>query len=288
MTATPWTDRYFRSRDGLRLYYRDYAGPGSGPPPVLCLPGLTRNSRDFEVLAPRLALTRRVVCPDLRGRGRSDQDRDWRNYHAGTYVEDLLQLLADAAVERLVLIGTSLGGLLSMAIASMHPARVAGVVLNDIGPDIASEGRERIATYVGRHAPVRNWDEAVAQVRAIYGLALPGFTDADWLAYARRSYSEVDGVPRLDVDPMIGEAVRAAANAGAPDLWPVFRALRTIPALAIRGASSDILTAATFERMAQEKPDLQRVTVPNRGHAPLLEEPECLAALDAFLARCSA
>jgi pimeloyl-ACP methyl ester carboxylesterase len=158
------------------------------------------------------------------------------------------------------------------------------VILNDIGPEVAKAGLGRIASYVGRHAPVRNWDEAVAQVRATYGVAIPGASDAEWSAFARRSYTEVDGVPRLDMDPMIGEAVRHAPVDTAPDLWPVFAALRPIPALAIRGAASDVLTVETFDHMAREKPDLLRVTVPGRGHPPLLDEPECVDAIDNFLA----
>lgn len=282
MTHAPCIERRYRSRDGLQLFYREYAGPGGDLPPVLCLPGLTRNSRDFEIVAPRLARHRRVLCADLRGRGRSDHDPHWRNYQPAVYVDDLLLLLQVAGVERFALLGTSLGGLLSMGIASLHPARVAGVALNDIGPEVQVEGRERIARYVGRNAPVSSWDEAVDQVRAIYGFALPGLTDEQWRAHARRSYTEVDGVPRLDADPMIGEAVREAGRGETPDLWPVFRALRGIPVLAIRGETSDILSVETFDRMAEEKPDLQRANVPNRGHTPLLDEPESLAALDAF------
>jgi pimeloyl-ACP methyl ester carboxylesterase len=288
MTTTNWADRYYVSADGLRLHYRDYAGPGSALPPVLCLPGLTRNSRDFETVAPRIARSRRVLCADLRGRGYSQHDPNWQNYHLGTYVADLFALFADAGVERLVLLGTSLGGILSMVISATRPQAVAGVILNDVGPEVASEGLERISKYVGRHAPVSNWDEAVAQVRATYEFAVPGLSDEQWLAYARRSFSEVDGAPRLDVDPMIGEAVRAAPSAAAPDLWALYASLRSIPTLAIRGATSDILSLATFERMAREKPDLERVTVPNRGHTPMLDEPECVAAIDAFLERCRA
>jgi pimeloyl-ACP methyl ester carboxylesterase len=285
MTKTPWVDRYYVSGDGLRLHYRDYAGPESARSAVLCLPGLTRNSRDFETVAPRIARERRVLCADLRGRGYSQHDPNWRNYHPGTYVADLAALLVDAGVERVVLLGTSLGGILSMVISATRPQAVAGVILNDVGPEIAPEGLQRIATYVGRHPPVSNWDEAVAQVRATYGLALPDLRDDEWLAYARRCYSEVDGVPRLDVDPMIGEAVRAAPAAAAPDLWPVYAMLRPIPTLAIRGATSDILSMETFDRMAREKPDLETVTVPGRGHTPLLVEPECVAAISGFLAR---
>jgi pimeloyl-ACP methyl ester carboxylesterase len=287
MTTTDWADRYYVSGDGLRLHYRDYPGPGSALPPVLCLPGLTRNSRDFETVAPRIARSRRVLCADLRGRGYSQHDPNWQNYHPGTYIADLFALLADAGVERLVLLGTSLGGILSMMISATRPSAIAGVILNDVGPEVAPEGLARISKYVGRHAPVANWDEAVTQVRETYEFAMPGLSDEQWLTHARRSFSEVDGVPRLDVDPMIGEAVRAAPTTAAPDLWPLFAALRAIPTLAIRGATSDILSVATFERMARERPDLERVTVPNRGHTPLLDEPECVAAIDVFLQTCS-
>ena len=285
MTSNAWQDRYYTSADGLRLYYRDYVSPDSSRLPVLCLPGLTRNSRDFETVAPRIAQGRRVLCADLRGRGRSQHDPKWQNYHPGTYLADLAQLLSEAGADRVVLLGTSLGGILSMLISATQPAVVAGVVLNDVGPEVAPEGLQRIAAYVGRHTPVTSWTEAAEQVRSTYGLALPGLGDEEWLAFARRSYTEVGGVPRLDMDPMIGEAVRAAPAAAAPDLWPLFAALRPVPTLAIRGEISDVLSVQTFDRMAAEKPDLERLTVPGRGHPPLLDEPECVAAIDAFLSR---
>jgi pimeloyl-ACP methyl ester carboxylesterase len=280
------SERYVNSNDGLRLFYRDYAAAtDTGRLPVICLPGLTRNSRDFEHVAPRLQRERRVLTPDLRGRGWSQHDPNWQNYHPGTYLADIARVLEDAGVQRGVLLGTSLGGILSMLLAAAQPQTVAGIILNDVGPEVAAEGLARISTYVGRHAPVTNWDEAVETIRATYGFALPDLSDADWLVHARRSYSEVGGVPRLDMDPMIGEAVRRAPAAAASDLWPLFAALRPIPALALRGATSDILSVATFERMQREKPDLECVTVPNRGHVPLLDEPECIAAIDAFMAR---
>lgn len=285
MTGETWQDRYFTSADGLRLYYRDYASPGSTRLPVLCLPGLTRNSRDFEVVAPRIAQGRRVLCADLRGRGRSQHDPNWRNYHPATYVADLARLLDDAGAPRVVVLGTSLGGILAMLISATTPAAAAGVILNDVGPEVAPEGLQRIAAYVGRNAPVTSWADAAAQARDTYGIAFPGLGDDDWLAFARRSYSDVDGVPRLDMDPKIGEAVRAAPATAAPDLWPLFIALRRIPTLAIRGEISDVLSVRTFDRMADEHPDLERLTVPGRGHPPLLDEPECVAAIGAFLAR---
>jgi len=285
LSGTAWTDRYFTSADGLRLYYRDYPAAEPGRLPVLCLPGLTRNARDFESPALRIQRTRRVLCADLRGRGRSQYDPNFLNYHPGTYVGDLARLLADAGVERVILFGTSLGGILSMLIAAGSPRVPAGVILNDIGPEVAPEGLQRIASYVGRHGPVSNWQEAAAQMRSMYGVAMPDASDADWLAFAKRSYTEVNGVPVLDVDPGVGEAVRAAPAGAAPDLWPVYAALRPVPTLAIRGELSDVLSVATFERMQGEKPDLRRVTVPRRGHPPLLDEPECVVAIDEFLAQ---
>jgi pimeloyl-ACP methyl ester carboxylesterase len=279
-----WRERQYASADGLRLHYRDYPADAAGRLPVLCLPGLTRNCRDFESTALRLQRTRRVLTPDLRGRGRSQHDPDWRNYHPGTYLADLALLLADAGVPRVVLLGTSLGGILSMLIAATSPHVPAAVILNDIGPDVDPAGAQRIASYVGRHAPVRNWADAAAQMREMYQVAMPEAQESDWMAFARRSYTEVDGAPRLDVDPAIGEAVRAAPAGAAPDLWPVYASLRPLPALAFRGELSDVLSPATFDRMAREKPDLQRVTVARRGHPPLLDEPECVAAIDAFLA----
>jgi pimeloyl-ACP methyl ester carboxylesterase len=286
MTAGPGTERYFSSADGLRLFYREFEPQRpAGRMPVLCLPGLTRNSRDFIHVAEHVRRERRVLCADLRGRGRSQHDPNWLNYHPGTYLADIGLLLRDAGVERCVLLGTSLGGILSMLLAAANPPLVAGVVLNDVGPEVAPEGLARIASYVGRHAPPATWDEAVATVRATYEIGMPGLTHEQWAAYARRSYSDVNGVPYLDMDPMIGEAVRSAPAAAAPDLWPLYAALRPVPTLALRGATSDILSPATFERMQLEKPDLVRVEVPRRGHTPQLDEPECVQAIDEFLAR---
>ena len=285
LSGTAWIDRYFTSADGLRLYYRDYPAAEPGRLPVLCLPGLTRNCRDFEGSALRIQQTRRVLSPDLRGRGRSQYDPNFMNYHPGTYVGDLARLLADAGVDRVILFGTSLGGILSMLIAAGTPRVPAAVILNDVGPEVAPEGLQRIASYVGKHAPVRSWQEAAEQMRSMYGVAMPDAGDADWMAFARRSYSEMDGMPVLDVDRGVGEAVRAAPAGAAPDLWPLYAALKPVPTLAIRGALSDVLSAATFDRMQREKPDLQRLTVARRGHPPLLDEPECVAAIDEFLAK---
>jgi pimeloyl-ACP methyl ester carboxylesterase len=284
-TATTFREQRWAAADGLELYSRDYNTAGADAPAVLCLPGLTRNSRDFEALAPHLATRYRVVCPDLRGRGYSARDPVWQNYQPATYIADLSGLLRALGVKRAAIVGTSLGGLLAMIMASVAPAAVAGVVLNDIGPEVDPAGVARIRGYAGQLPPVRNWDEAAAQLRQVFGSAWPDLPAARWAELARRSYREdPSGTPVLDCDPGVGAAMRAAPAEPA-DLWPVYAALKAVPTLAIRGALSDILSVATFERMQREKPDLERLTVAGRGHVPLLDEPECLAAIDAFLAR---
>jgi pimeloyl-ACP methyl ester carboxylesterase len=278
-----YSERYYRSHDGLELYYRDYAPQGARPLlPVLCLPGLTRNSRDFAVLADWLRERgRRVLVADLRGRGRSQHDPNWHNYHPGSYLVDVQALLEHAGAPRALFIGTSLGGLLSMLTALTHPATIAGAVINDIGPELEPEGLERIRGYVGRGRPLGSWEDAVLAARAINAHAFPDLDDAQWLAFARRLFREQDGGLVADYDPMIGEAARMAPVAPV-DLWPAFRALGPLPALALRGAHSDILSATTLQRMQREKPDLRVVTIANRGHAPLLDEPDALAALHSY------
>lgn len=275
----------WRSHDGLRLYARVYAGPTAGAPSVLCLHGLTRNSRDFEELAPHLQRCYRVIVPDLRGRGCSARDPQIQNYQPATYLQDVLALLGALGAQRAAIIGTSLGGMLAMMLGFSQPGRVAGMVLNDVGPEIDPVGVERIKQYAGRLPPAHTWSVAVAQTRRMFGDAWPDLAEDRWLTLARRGFREdAAGVVEADADPGIGEALRAAP-AAPPDLWPLWQALREVPTLAIRGAHSDILSAATFARMKRENPGLQQLEVANRGHVPLLDEPECVAALDAFLSR---
>jgi pimeloyl-ACP methyl ester carboxylesterase len=277
----------WQSHDGLRLYARVYDAPGAGAPTVLCLHGLTRNSRDFEDLAPHLQRLYRVIVPDLRGRGFSARDPQLQNYQPAIYVQDILALLAAVDAPRVAVIGTSLGGMLAMMLSFSHPARIAGIVLNDVGPEIDPVGIERIKQYAGKLPPARTWSEAAAQTKTVYGDAWPDLAPDRWHALARRGYREnAAGMVEADADPNIGEALRAAP-AAALDLWPLWNALRNVPTLAIRGARSDILSAATFAHMKRENPNLQRLVVANRGHVPLLDEPECIAALDAFLSEIS-
>jgi pimeloyl-ACP methyl ester carboxylesterase len=277
-------DFFYQSTDGLRLYCAVYSAQSTDGLPVLCLPGLTRNSRDFAKLAARLSRQHPVLAIDLRGRGLSAWDADSAHYELATYVRDVWALLDCKGVDRFVAIGTSLGGLMAMTMADMDPRRLAGAVLNDIGPEIDPTGLRRIADYVGRLPPVRDWSEAIAQTKNVYGPALPGLSDEQWSYFARCGYREnAAGAPVPDVDPGIATAFKRR-DTSEPDLWPLFRRL-TVPMLVIRGGLSDILSCGTLSRMIQEKPGLSHVTLAQRGHTPLLDETECLTAIDEFLMR---
>lgn len=281
---TSYKEVRFTSRDGLSLYYRDY-GSASDAVPVLCLPGMTRNSKDFEDLAPHLARTRRVLAADLRGRGRSDSDPNIKNYNARTYADDLWQLLDHAGAAHVAVVGTSLGGILAMLLATQKPGRIRGAVLNDIGPVLEPAGLERISDYVNDAPQVSTWDQAADAVRAANAAFYPGFGPDDWAKFARRVFVEdQDGGLRPDCDPGVGKAMQAAGG-GPTEMWPVFEGLKPIPALVLRGELSDLLSEDGVDRMVEQKPDLQRVTIPRRGHVPDLSEPESLAAIDAFFSR---
>lgn len=275
---------YYQSTDGLRLFYREF-GADNSVTPVICLPGLTRNSRDFIEFAEHLAGDRRVLAPDFRGRGFSEHDQNWENYHPLTYVQDVWTLLDKLGVDKVIVIGTSLGGLCAMVMAAQAAERVAGVVMNDIGPEINPAGIERVQAYTGKTPPVKSWDEAAAQAKEIYGEWLPGLDDAAWHKLAWRGFREdANGIPRLDIDPNIGEAVRKVGPQKG-DPWALFDALHDIPVVLLWGVMSDILTIDIVEKMRARKPDLEVVEVADRGHVPLLDEPECLAAIEGLLSR---
>ena len=274
---------WFDSHDGLRLYSRVYAAAADSPV-VLCLHGLMRNSRDFGELAAHLAARYRVIVPDMRGRGFSARDPNFNNYQIPVYLQDVLTLLAGLGAARVSIIGTSMGGLMAMLLAATHPKLVSRIVLNDVGPQVDPAGLERIRGYAGQAAPVRSWPEAIAQLRADYAAAWPNLSDARWDEIARLSYrANAQGVPEVDADPLIREPLKSSA-AAAPDLWPLWRSLARVPILVIRGAHSDILSVQTLARMQREQPGLQALTVADRGHAPLLDEPGCVAAIERFLA----
>jgi pimeloyl-ACP methyl ester carboxylesterase len=283
--SAPYTESFGTTLDGLRLYTRVYETQRPGAATVLCLHGLTRNSRDFEDLAPHLQHHYRVIVPDLRGRGLSARDPNPQNYQPAIYIQDIVALLDSLNAARVTVIGTSLGGLLAMMLGVGHRSRIAGIVLNDIGPEADPAGIERIKGYAGRLPPPKDWSDAIAQTKSMFGDAWPNLTAERWSTITRRGFREdASGALSVDADPKIGEMLRAAPAATA-NLWPFWTALRGIPMLAIRGERSDILSAATFARMKAENPDLEQLEVAQRGHVPLLDEPECIAAIDALLAR---
>lgn len=276
---------WFDSAEGLRLFSRVYPAAGAGAAVVVCLHGLMRTGRDFEDLAERLAPRYRVIVPDVRGRGLSARDPSYSNYQIPVYLTDLGRLLAGLGAQRVAIVGTSMGGLMAMVLAAMQPELVAGIVLNDVGPQVERAGIERIRGYAGKAPPVRDWAGAVAQIRLVYGASLPGLSDARWEKLTRACYrADEHGVPQPDADPLIAEPLKDLSRA-APDLWSLWGSIKRIPVLAIRGEHSDLLSAATVARMQREKPDLSTVTARNRGHAPLLDEPECVRAIEEFLGR---
>ena len=289
---TDYRDVWYRSADGLRLYARDYpcrdetiAQPGV----LLCMHGLTRNSADFAGIATYLSERYRVISVDNRGRGRSDYDSNSANYTPVTYVQDMFTLLGELGIDQVILCGTSMGGLMSFMMAAMQPARVRGMIINDIGPEVDDAGLDRIKAYVGKARPVSNWEEAVAQAKEINGIAFPTFSESEWQDFTRGIYRDQDGVPVLAYDPAISQPMEGDdASTVPPDLWPLFEAIAAAPMLVIRGESSDILAPACVATMREKKPDLQFVEVPDRGHAPTLNEPAARGAIDEFLAGLSA
>ncbi len=299
MTNAPFADRFWTSADGLELHACDYAA-ASGPVrlPVICLHGLTRNARDFELLAPRLAAAgRRVVALDVRGRGRSAWDPQPARYVPAVYARDVLALMDGLGIARALFIGTSMGGLITMLVAAFRPSAVAGAVLNDIGPELAPEGLARIVSYTGKGPAVTTWADAAAYARFINGAAFPHYGEADWQAFASRMFVEKDGVPVLGYDPDIAQAFKpppplpeGQPAPPPPDLWPLFTGLAKTPEgverplLTVRGALSDLLAPATVEGMQTIAPHMALAEVPGVGHAPMLDEPEALAAIDVFVA----
>ena len=277
-----YVDVFFRSEDNLRLYARDYSGPKADSPVILCLPGLTRNSKDFAELADELRKNYRVICPDQRGRGRSERDPDATRYHPQQYVADMRTLLDVLGISRTIVIGTSLGGLMAIVMMATDTKRICAAVLNDVGPEVDPHGIERIASYVGKTAAVADWQTAAKQAAHINGVAFPDYEADDWLAMAQRLYVQEGTTPVLDYDPAIALGVNSGT--AAPNLWPLFDAVGATPILVIRGETSDILSAETLAEMARRLPHIMVQVVPNRGHAPTLDEPTARVAIIKFLA----
>ena len=281
-----YRERRWTTSDGLSLFARDYAGgDGEARLPVLCLHGFTRNSRDFEDLAPAIAATgRRVIAMDMRGRGHSDRDPKPANYHPKVYARDVIGFLADLGVPRALFLGTSMGGIITMAVGLLRPRLIGGAILNDVGPAVDPAGIARIQSYAGKAPPVRSWQDAADYIRAINGTALPQLAGKDWQRMARRAFRDSPAGPVLDYDPAIASASGAKTKTTSLIAWFAFwRLARRVPTLLLRGEQSDILSAEIAARMQRRAPAMQVAVVPGVGHAPTLAEPAALVAIHSFL-----
>ncbi|MFL0672385.1 MAG: alpha/beta fold hydrolase [Erythrobacter sp.] len=284
--AARYEDCTWTSTDGLALHYRDYpAPPGTAALPVLCLHGLTRNARDFSLLAEHLSASRRVIVPEMRGRGMSDYAPNSDSYTPVTYVADVEKLLGEQGITRFCVVGTSMGGLMTMLMAHGAPGRMAAVVMNDIGPEVDASGLARISGYVGQGRSYPTWMHAARSLAAVHGPAFPDFTLDQWLEMAKRTMVVTqNGRISYDYDMAIAEPFAKPGNAAPPNLWLAFEALRGVPTLLVRGELSDLLSPDTVRQMQARNPALTVITVPRVGHAPTLDEPEVVAAIDALFA----
>ena len=285
-----YRDLFWWSADGIRLHARDYPGPAEaeGAAPVLCMPGLTRNARDYDGLARRLAAGRRVIAVEFRGRGDSGYAKDPMTYVPLTYAQDVAALLDQEKIGRFAAIGTSLGGIVTMLLAGMLPGRIAGALLNDIGPEIEPAGLSRIRGYVGKSSTYPTWMHAARGVQEANEDVYPGWTIEQWLGMAKRLY-RLNSAGRivLDYDMKIAEPFRLPGGEAGPDMWRALAALAGVPALVVRGGRSDILSAATAGRMVAALPGAELLTLPQVGHAPTLDEAGVGEAIDRWLARTS-
>jgi pimeloyl-ACP methyl ester carboxylesterase len=284
---TDYEDRFWSSRDGLKLHYRDYPGADSSRPPIVCLHGLTRNARDFEELARRLSPQWRVLCPEMRGRGDSEYAREAASYNPLQYVEDLLALLEEARIARFVAVGTSLGGLMTMLLALQAPERIAGAVINDVGPRLEPAGLERIKSYVGQGRSFPTWVHAGRALEEVQGVSHPNQDLPFWIEAAKRVMTlSSNGRIVFDYDMKIAEPfARLDPTAAQVDMWPALEALGGRPVVIVRGAVSDLLSEETLAEMRTRLPEAETVTVPGVGHAPGLTEPVVSAAIGRLLAR---
>jgi pimeloyl-ACP methyl ester carboxylesterase len=283
--AALYEDRYWTSSDGLTLHYRNYPGPDGGSKlPVLCMHGLTRNARDFGALAEALCATRPVIVPEMRGRGMSDYAPDPDTYSPLTYVQDVEKLLAELEIDRFAVVGTSMGGLMTMLMAAGKPGRMSAVVMNDIGPEVQTAGLARISGYVGQGRSYPTWIHAARGLAEAHGAAFPKFNLDQWLEMAKRTMVvSQNGRIVFDYDMAIAEPFAKPGNAAPPNLWLAFEALSGVPMLLVRGGLSDLISPDTVKQMGVRNPKMTTVTVPDAGHAPTLDEPEVRAAILALL-----
>ncbi len=284
-------DHYVTAQDGLRLHLVEYGARTASGLPVVCLPGLARTAADFAELATALAddpeRPRRVLALDYRGRGLSAYDRDPANYAIPVELGDVLAVLTARAIERAVVVGTSRGGLIAMALGAVRPAIMAGVVLNDIGPVIEPQGLMRIKGYIGKLPQPRSLEDGADMLRRLFGGQFPKLGDADWVGWARKTWREQDGRLVATYDPQLSRALAAIdPEHPIPPLWGQFDALADIPLMVIRGANSDLLSVATLEAMTARRSDTTVLEIADQGHAPLLAEPDTIARIAAFVCAC--
>jgi pimeloyl-ACP methyl ester carboxylesterase len=276
--------------DGLKLHARCTGSRTSGALTVVCLPGLTRTTADFDDLTAGLAAARpgrRIVSIDYRGRGQSAYDKNTDNYSLAVELSDLLAVLTALDIGRAVLVGTSRGGLLSMLMGSVRPALLAGVVLNDIGPVIDAKGLARIKSYVGKMPAPRSFEEGAEILRRLFDAPFPKLDSAAWLAWARRSWKDENGRLTATYDVRLASALaNVDLDHPLPTLWKEFDSLQDVPLLTIRGANSDLLSEETVTAMGARRRDMETLVVPDQGHAPLLAEPEVIGRIAAFVERC--
>ncbi|MBP0445737.1 alpha/beta hydrolase [Roseomonas sp. SSH11] len=278
---TPATRRV-TARDGLALHALDWPGDEHRTP-LLCLPGICRTARDFELFARRHAGRRRVVALDYMGHGESGRAADLSRYRPERAAGDILDACAALHLPRAVVVGTSFGGLMTMVLSVLRPTLLRAAVLNDIGPEIDPRGLELVGGFAGYDPGFRSIDDAVAYLRTIMP-RVPLPDDEAWRRFAALTYKPgEDGLLHPRWDTRIQQAMEAGG--GAPDLGPAFRGLRPIPVMLIWAEASEFLSAATVRTMVREKPDLELVTLPGAGHAPTLEEPELVQPVDDFLDR---
>ncbi len=265
-------DFSYAAEDGLLLAGLDHGPRDSRLLPVVCLPGLTRTTRDFELLAAMLAERgRRVIGFDYRGRGRSARDPSGASYTVPIELDDVMRGMKVRGVGRAVLVGTSRGGIIAMSMAAARPELVAGVVLNDMGSRIETAGLLRIKSYVGKGRPPADWTDAAVSLKALHGAQFPAFTAEDWQAQARLTFADQGGRPVSDADPLLALGLEAVTEATpSPDLSGLFAALAALPVMLIRGGTSDLVTAETASAMSAQHPGLVTIEVPGEGHPPML------------------
>ena len=287
---TGFISRFVTARDGLKLHLRDYGPLAATALPVVCLPGLARTASDFHELALALAedetTPRRVLALDYRGRGLSEYDRDWKNYDIRVELDDMMQVLVATGIDEAVFVGTSRGGLLTMALAVARPAAIRGVVFNDVGPVIDARGLLRIRGYVGKLPAPRSFSEGAEILKRLFDQQFPILSDAEWEQMARRSWTDRDGALKPDYDIKLLKGMEELdLEAPLPVLWAYFDALKAVPMLAIRGANSDLLEEKTLQEMAERHPDCEIYTAPGQGHAPLLGSKDMIRRITKLVAR---